>query len=139
MQGGHMLRCSSSAWAFAAGSVPSMYSPRRSTHSLQCWMGLVKPRFLSERADSLSGLLEKMHRSGGGFASFCGTLEEFSKFFRECARGAVEPALDRGHRQIQRRGDVLVGKAVHVLEQEHRPVVFGQLPDGLLDGLAQLV
>src|SRR5437879_13294990 len=98
-------------------------------------MGLVKREFPRE-ALILAGLQVWMHRSEGGFASF--GLEEFAQLLAQRKSCAVEPALDGGNGQVEGGGDVLVGEAVDVLEEEDRSIVVGKLGDGLLDGGAQL-
>src|SRR6266850_4334451 len=129
MQGGQVLRCSSSAFACSPVSVPSMYSPRRSTHSLQCSMGLVK------RARPVGSRLAANDSSRPAkkdaarkqrircFRSFRGYVEELTQLLAQGQPGAVEPAFHCGDGQIQRLGDVLVGQSVHVLEEEDRPII----------------
>src|SRR6266545_4813146 len=64
--------------------------------------------------------------------------EELAKLFAQREPGPVQPALDRGHGQVEGVRDLLVGEPVHVLQQEHRPIVLGQAGDRLVDRAAQL-
>src|SRR6267142_5309826 len=82
------------------------------------------------RPTILAGPGRKMHSRRWGFGgspSFGGSVEELAQLLAEGEAGAVQAALDGRDGQVERVGDVLVGEAVHVLEQEHGPVVVGQL------------
>src|SRR3954467_10379501 len=129
MEGGQRERCASSACAFWGGRVPSAYFPRSSTQSAQCSKGFV-----------IDGPL-----ASGSMPRKCGRFEittvrslpkEVAELLAQREPCAVEAALHRRHRQIERGSDLLVGEAVHVLEQKHGPIILRQGADRLVDRLA---
>src|SRR5437870_10204543 len=133
MQGGQRERCASSASARSGGSDPSMYSPRSSTQSAQCSRGLVnviRPAGGWKCEATVTGPRGKDAPPAAPIRSFS---EELAKFFAEREPGPVQPALHRRDRQVERARDLLVGKPIHVLEEEHRPIVVGQAGDRLVD------
>src|SRR6267154_1326254 len=139
MHGGQSERCASSAAARSGGSDPSMYSPRSSTQSAQCSRGLAnvfRPAggWKYEQA-TVTGPRGKDAPASAPIRSFS---EVLAKFFAQGEPGAVQPAFHGGHRQIQGTGDFFVGKPVHVLEEENRPIVVGQAGDRLVNRRAQL-
>src|ERR1700694_6255108 len=100
-------------------------------------MGLVKRLFLWSRLGG--GDINRPGKKNAlpgprirRFGSSGGRVEELAELLPQGEAGAVQPALDRRDRQIQRVGDVLVGEPVHVLEQEHCTVVGRKLLDGLV-------
>src|SRR5215813_5785226 len=129
MQGGQRLRWSSRALACSGNSVPSMYAPRRSTHSFQCSMGLVKRACTVEVVWPPTIVADprgKMHFESDGFVqsgSFGGFVEELAQLLTQGQAGPVEPAFHSRYGQIQRLGDVLVGQPVDVLEEEDGAVI----------------
>src|SRR5438445_821981 len=119
-----------------------MYSPRRSTHSLQWWIGVVNGRFLvgvvwtagyRSRPACKDALRGMRIRPSGSFRA----VEEFAQLLAQRKPGAVQAAFHRRDREIERVRDVLVRQPVDVLEQEHRPVVVRKVCDRSVDRCAQ--
>src|SRR6266436_786665 len=138
MHGGQSERCASSASARSGGSDPSMYSPRSSTQAAQCSRGLAnvfRPAGGWKYEATVTGPRGKDAPAWTPIRSFS---EELAKLFAQCEPGPVQPALDGGYGQIEGVRDFLVGEPVHVLQQEHCSIVFGQAGDRLVDRAAQL-
>src|SRR5438046_9610938 len=106
-----------------------MYSPSNSTHSLQCWMGLVNASLPGVGVAAAGYPSRPAWRDAlrhwwiRGSESFRGSVEEFAQLLAKSQPGAVEPALHRRYRQIEGVGDVLVRVPIHVLVQRHSTVV----------------
>ena len=90
-----------------------MYSLRSSTHSLQCWIGLVKRRRPLQGKESEQFI--RLAVKDAPFPvrirkcrSFDRPFEEFAQLLPERQPRAVQAALHRRYGEVERLGNVLI-------------------------------